>query len=106
MATFNVTYEIVTQESAEYGEADESGFVCEDVTLREAIEALGQTRTNRVDGIAGIEANDSRIGTARWITVDNGMEYETGAHESRSLHMPDSLTSATRRRIYRLIKES
>ena len=47
MATFNVTYEIVTQESAEYGEADKSGFVCEDVTLREAIEALGQTRTNR-----------------------------------------------------------
>ena len=29
MATFSVTYEIVTQESSEEGEAEESGFVIE-----------------------------------------------------------------------------
>lgn len=103
MPNFDVTYEIVTQESAEFGDADESDFVVQNVCLRDAIDAVTSTRTNRVGGVECVEASDSRIEQARWITVQNGMEFETGACESRSLHFPRNLTGSSRRRIARLL---
>jgi len=105
-AIFSVTYEIVTPESAEYGDSDESGFICENVTLRDAIAAVQSTRTSRCDGVTAIECDEAPVRSPRWVTVFNGMEYETGAVESRSLHMPPSLTAATRRRIARLLGAS
>lgn len=103
MALFNVTYEIFTQESAEHGEAEEMGYICEAVTLREALESINETRTCRVDCIQAIEANECPMDAPSWLTVYNGMEYETGAHENRSIHFPESITPATRRRIARLL---
>lgn len=104
MVKFAVTYEIVTPDSAEHGDAEERGYICQDVTLRDAIGDLFGTRTSQVSGITAIESNDSRRESARWITVYNGAEYQTGAHESRSLHFPDSLTAATRARLCRLVE--
>lgn len=103
MAKFSVTYEIVTPESAEIGDADERGFIDENVSFREAIELVQLTRTCDIGGIVCIEADSSNIESARWFTVYNGAEYETGAHESRSLHIPDHVTSASRRRIARVL---
>lgn len=103
MAQFNVTYEIVTPESAEDGDIAEMGHECVDCTLREAVEAVTGTRTNRVDGVECVEASSSDVASARWVTIINGMEYETGAQESRSLHFPDHLTASTRKRICRLL---
>lgn len=103
MLTFNVTYEILTQESAAEGDADERGFICEHVRLREAFEEVFNTRTSAVGGISAIEPSSSSIHDMRWITVDNGMEYETGAYESRSLHIPENATASTRRRIAHLM---
>lgn len=40
----------------------------------------------------------------RWITVYNGMEFETGATESRALHLPETMTAASRARLFRLLK--
>lgn len=100
---FAVTYLIVTQESAEQGDVEEHGFIGENMTLRDAIGAVHATRTNRVAGVECIEPNESPMRDPRWITVTNGMEYETGAQESRSLHMPDHLTASTRCRIARLV---
>jgi len=105
MATFSVTYGIVTEESAEHGEEDESGFIGRDLSLRDAIEAVTGTRTNHVGGVECIEISESGNGF-RWITVQNGMEYETGAQEARSLHIPDHVTDASRARILRLVRES
>ena len=99
---FAVTYEIMTQESLEEGEAEESGFIVENATLREAMSELFYTRTSLCSGVESVEPSDSVVSYARWITVYNGMEYETGAHESRSLHIPDHVTAASRRRIARL----
>lgn len=103
MAAFNVTYEIVTPESAESGDADERGFIAEGVTLREAIQLVNETRTSQVDCVMAIECDESPIRNPRWVTVINGCEFNTGAQESRSLHMPANLTASTRRRSARLV---
>lgn len=103
MTGFNVTYEIVTPESAEDGEAAELGFIAEGVTLREALEFVSETRTSHVGGVHAIEANEYPVRAPRWITVSNGMEFMTGAYESRALHFPDSVTGASRRRVARLM---
>lgn len=102
-ARFSVTYEIVTPESAEHGDVDERGFVEENATLRDAIQAVNETRTNRVDGVDCIETDSSPCIRPRWITIANGGEFETGAHESRSLHVPDTVTTASARRIARIM---
>jgi len=102
MTRFDVTYEIVTPESAEDGDAEERGFIGEGLTLREALEELRATRTNRVSGVECIECDSSPCVRPWWVTVFNGMEYETGAQESRSLHIPASVSDATARRIARL----
>jgi hypothetical protein len=99
-ARFSVTFEIVTQESAEDGER---GFIEQDATLRDAIEAVNRTRTNRVDGVECIEADSHPCVRPRWITIVNGMEFETGANESRALHIPDTVTASSARRIARLV---
>lgn len=100
-ATFNVTYDIVTPESAEEGDVEERGFIDKDMTLRDAIDKVMETRTSHVDCRHCIEANESHA--PRWITVYNGMEYETGANESRSLHIPDHVTDSSRKRIAKLM---
>lgn len=100
---FAVTYEIVTEESASEGEADESGWICERVSLRVALRNVADTRTNEVDGVESIECDESPVVAPRWVTVTNGMEFRTGAHESRSLHIPHGVTAASRRRIARLV---
>lgn len=102
---FNVTFEIVTPESAENGDAEERGYIVEGATLREAIDALFETRTSQCAGLSCVEASDSDESAARWITAYNGAEYITGASESRSLHFPDNLTPASRARLVRLLKD-
>lgn len=100
---FSVTYEIVTPESAEHGEAESRGYILESGGLREALAALLETRTAHCDGIMTIEPSCSDIGQARWIAVCNGTEYLTGAHENRALHIPNGVTPASRERLFRLI---
>lgn len=94
---------LLPKSRAEYGEADEMGFIAENVSLRDAIDYVGGTRTNHVGGVMCIEADSSPMLEPRWVTVVNDTEYETGAYESRSIHFPEHLTPATRRRIARLV---
>jgi hypothetical protein len=103
MAQFSITYDIVTEESAEHGDYVDYGFIDTNLTLRDAIKLVFQTRTNAVDGVTSIECDSCPAVNPRWVTVTNGMEFETGDYESRSLHMPDSLSPATRRRIAKLM---
>ena len=99
---FAVTYEITTPESAEHGDAEERGYVCEDSDLRSALRDLHETRTSRVDGVECIDCDSYPTTAPRWITVCNGMEFLTGANESRSLHLPAGITPASARRVARL----
>jgi hypothetical protein len=95
---FAVTYEIVTDECAQFGDVDERGYIEESATLGDAIHALRRTRTSRVDGIESIQTD----GQNESVTIRNGMEFETGANESRTLHIPGAVTHATAARIVRL----
>ena len=103
---FDVTYEIVTPESAENGDAEERGYIGQSLTLREAIYDVLHTRTSLVEGIEAIEFSSSDLESARWLDVCNGAEFETDARENRSLHFPEHLTASTKRRIMRLIMKS
>jgi hypothetical protein len=77
--------------------------VLKHASLREALDAVRETRTNEVDGVQCIQPSDNIADQARWFTITNGMEFRTGARESRSLHVPDNVTAASRRRIARLL---
>ncbi len=101
MPTFSVTYEIYTEESAENGDSESSGFQCENVSLREAIDAVCNTDSN-TRSQSSIEANDS-IENCRWVTVYNSVDWISGETENRSLHIPDSVTASSRKRIARLL---
>jgi hypothetical protein len=102
MVRFNVTFEIITEESAENGEAEENGFIDEGLTLREALDCVTATDSCHCEQ-SGIEASDSRISEARWFTVYNGADYLSGIYENRSLHIPDCVTASSRQRIARLL---
>ncbi len=94
---FNVTFETITPESAEHGDTETAGFLVENVSLREAIEELGY-------GGNGCEANEWPVVDPRWITMYRTSEdYGTGETENRSLHFPDTMTPASKRRVCRLL---
>ena len=103
MLKFNVTYEIITPESAEEGDASERGFIGQKLSLRDTLNEVCSTRTSEREGATYVEASDSDIGAARWINIHNGMEFRTGAYETRSIHFPDNLTRSSRVRIARLL---
>lgn len=100
---FNVTYEIVTPESAACGDIEELGFIAKNCTLRDAINRVFETRTSQCSGVECAEANESPVRAPRWVTVYNGVEYLTSAYESRSLHIPDTVTPSSARRLARLL---
>lgn len=110
---FNVTYDIVTPESAEHGDTAERGFIdsrgnqvelpddcCGEpagnikqecaMTLREALNYAGGFERHG-DGFSYYEA-DGRI------------DYHSGAEERRALHLPDNATAASVARIARLLR--
>lgn len=99
---YHVFYSITTKESAERGEHDEAGEIGEFDNLRDAIDAVTRTRTNAVSSYdTGV--SDSPTAPDSWIYVYNGMEFETGAYESRALHFPDHVTPASRERVLKLL---
>jgi hypothetical protein len=103
MPRFSVTFEryLPHPDDEDVCEADERGFVVEDESFRDALQAAGGVH-------AHYEANEWPIREPRWFTNDNYNEgtreyFEQGINESRSLHVPDNVTPASRRRIARLL---
>ena len=107
MYSFNVTYDIVTPESAELGDSEERGFIAEAVPLRSALRYVNETRTCHVGGRETVEPDCwPHNGDFRSIYVTNSTEYLTGASETRALHIPDGVTPSTRKRILRLAESA
>lgn len=104
MNGWRVTYEIVTPESAEHGDAAEHGFIDADgsriapligrptpgvgMSFREAL-AEGAFRTLEDSG--------------SWFTEADGRRHSTGAEERRSLHPPETISAASYGRVARLL---
>jgi len=101
MQLFDVTFDIVTEESSEDGMVSEAGFIVEDERLRDAIRAVSATESNTTDG-HNVDANETN-GRIDWVTVSHGMDWITGQYETRYLHIPETVTPASSRRIARLV---
>lgn len=106
---FNVTFDVVTPESAEHGDVSDLGFL--------------DSRGNRssVAGVCGQPAGALKASCAmrlrdalalvspgedsgRWFSeVDGRQNYKTGEEERRALHPPEHITSASYGRLARLI---
>jgi len=79
MLKVHITYEIINDESAEHGEAAESGFLAENetYTLRELISILKQGEAS---------CSPASGATYEWITHYGEQDYRTGDYENRSIH--------------------
>lgn len=77
---FSQTYEVITDESAEHGDAEDRGFDWQgaDETFRDLVGRL------RAD-YGGAEPNCSH-GTPEWITAYGERDYITGEFRNISLH--------------------
>lgn len=95
MPKFSVTYEVITEESAEHGEADEYGYEIEGESLRDCWEFL------RWQG-GHCEANCSDITQATWLSFYCDADCMTGETKNFGLHFPAKLTGASRKRIAKL----
>jgi hypothetical protein len=97
---FNVTYERITDASAEIGDAEERGFIAEDVSVREALSYASQTVSAEV---TAAEPDDSNVSAARWITFYGGRDMHSGDFVNASIHFPEHITGASRARLVRLL---
>lgn len=86
---FNITYDRITPESAVDGEAAESGFHREDVTLRDVVSEFGRRC-----------CEDS----GQWFsTIDPDRDYSDGSETYYAIHPPRSITPASYRRVRRIL---
>lgn len=95
---FRVTYEIVTPESAEQGDAESRGYV-----------QPGEWRTDDASE-AGMRLREAmrlcspQHDCGRWFSEEDGRtDYRTGAVETRSIHPPRNVTDASYARIRRVL---
>jgi len=72
------TYEIITEETAENGEADDAGFIFqgEPFTFRELVQELRYFP----------HLSRTEIDRWTWVTSEAEQNYRTGEHRSESLH--------------------
>jgi hypothetical protein len=77
---FHQTFEVITDESAENGEAEETGFDFQDMpyTFRELVQTLERE-------YYCAEPSDSH-GVPRWVTKYGEMDFRSGDYENKSLH--------------------
>lgn len=94
MLLLSKTFEIITEESAENGDAEERGFVFENEphSFRETVELLrgGETSDSPCDGNARV-----------WVTHYGEMDYRTGDTENESIHF-SRLNSPHKARYWKL----
>lgn len=79
MLKISKTYEVVTEESAEQGDFEETGFVFKDQPcgFRELIETIEH---------GGFCHSDSSHGVPRWLYTESEVNYRTGEYTSYALH--------------------
>ena len=95
---FSVTYEVFTIDSIMDGEAFDTGFMCQDVCLKDALLFLGEPSM-------GYEANYSFLPAADYVTAYRvRYDYFNGETENRSLHFPKTISDSSKLRVMRLLR--
>jgi hypothetical protein len=107
MKGFSVTFEryFPHDEHEDVCDADERGFIIENVSLRDAMR-LG-LEYSQPEWSGACEADSYPPHNVRWLTFDSWNDctrenLEKGISETRSLHFPEHITEASRQRICRL----
>lgn len=103
MVKFDVTFDQVTEESAQDGDHSDAGFISQDSRLRDAIKDVSNPSYHQYDG-ATVETDSGN--DFRWINVCFGMcwsGHSSGITETRALHIPERVTCSSRGRIKRLV---
>ena len=79
MILISETYEIVTDESAEYGDAADRGFnsECEELTFRELVEKMREFPEPSSGG---------KVNHHTWFSSYAERDFRTGEEETRSIH--------------------
>lgn len=96
---WGVSYTTVTEESAELGDYEDTGFEARDVSLREALDLFGSRAS---------EANEWPItGDVRWFEGDYEQQWndEHDCYEDKqlTLHIPPQITPSSRLRLARYL---
>lgn len=110
---FHVTYDIVTPESAEHGEAAEMGFVLPGNWHIELAAAVCGEPAGRVKDDCAISLReaialvsccfDSGSDGFTYYEADCRENYRDGSEERRALHLPRNATAASAARVSRLL---
>lgn len=99
---YDVTFERYTSESIEQGDAESRGYLVHGVGLREALEYIRGEPSTRCS-LESIEPSASWLEGTRWINWCYGADYESGESVTLSLHLPDTMTTASKARLLRLL---
>lgn len=100
MGIINTTYEIITEESAQYGEAAEHGFL-ED---KEPGVRVSYTVEEAIELLKGCEPSSSQFHEGVWYTSYGDMDPISGEVENLSYHLVrGEWTKAEERYIYRRV---
>ena len=88
--TVNKTYQVVSPESAEFGDFEDTGFEYEDreLTLRELV-------TELEDFLYTSESRDFTENT--WVISGDDQDYRTGNYTSYGLHLSHNSTDRQKR---------
>lgn len=99
-----VTYEVVTPESAEFGDVDDRGFVDEDgyEIDPDEDETLGEATAKYLRHDV-VEASSSHFHPGIWYIGEASPNYRTGAERTYSYHLKD-FTEAEQRDVYNELK--
>jgi hypothetical protein len=113
---FKLTFEVVTNESAECGDAARRGFVPHTLNipsrtympkrpaqfgLREAVSFLKDR-----ESAGPVEADSCPLSLAcppRWFTYGGSLDWHTGEYVSVSMHLPERISAHSAMRIARLV---
>jgi hypothetical protein len=86
-----ITYEIVTPESAEHGDAEERGWVDEEGVLIEPDvdndETLVDAAVKFIKNEGAMYASATFFHPGVWYSTEGDTDYRTGAEETRSFHL-------------------
>lgn len=102
---FRVTYEIVTPESAENGDAEEHGFVMPGNWRDDMKTAMKQPRdAYNITLREAMRLASPHEDCGRWWAESYAEpDYRTGAVETRAIHPPANITESSYKRVSRLL---